>query len=594
MKYAISLILILLLTSLSLFARNYTVSTNKLNVRQQASVQGKSLGVLEKGDTIFALSKDAEWTKIKYKDKYAYVSSKYIEKTQVNSKASNENRQSHILWIITFVLCTLFFPIAKLAGEKPESKTLLWTHAILSLIVYSSVIYIFLNYSPIVKSLLLSVKPDIKYINIICFQIILLVSFYHLKIMSKIMDHYSMRTVKLTFSIITTISITILSFIFINILIDSHKTLVGLFLILTPIVLTIMLITEVVKRKMTQPHGLLLSVAFIVSIIALIYAGLMSLSIAGIEFTLPTFLLLVLYHYKLLKIPIKLFKKIVEFIKQTVSKSYKAASEKEKEDEKMNAWMDDYIQTELDRLNAELNTEESADNSNKDLNKKKSLEKKEANKIANLKKEEKALYSAYQKLSQFINQVTSELSLNPIQFLLTPDKLLPRYKPATGKLINSELPEIWEMFVQKYPTELRGINHDASDEELLNVAETTQHENLQLAILSYLETIIELEACEIAIQEIALKKIAKEKAIQESKQKQTTTQQKPKQKPVAKPIVQKGVKARQEIVEEGKTRSESRYSVTFRNGEWLDKDGNKWKQYASGRFRPLRKLMIDN
>ncbi len=582
MKGVISLFFILLFTSLSLSATNYTVTANQLNVRRYPSAESISLGVLEKGDTILALLGNPEWTKIEYKDQHAYVSSKYLkkvevpvikEKTKENSKTSTPNTRSIILWIVTAVFCTLFFRKAQSVRENPWSPSLVRKHAILTIIVYSGVFYLFFNYFSSISSHLFPVESYVKYLNILCLQIILLVAFYNLIALRKIMNCGSSKKSKATFPIIATISIIILSYIFVLIFIDSHPKLARGFIVGPPIFLAAGLVIQIIGNDMYGSNKYILPIAFVINAISLFAAGLASSLIAGIEFTLPTFLLVLLYHYNILKVPS--FKRL----RKIVSKPDQKTIEREA------AMMRD----EMKGLVAELAASEAMDESDSKPVKEKTKEKDNANKVSGLHKEEKALYLAYVNLIQSVNQVCSVLSIKPLQLLLTLDQLRPRFTPATGELIKSELPKIWKVLVQRYPVQLEGVKHDANDDVFLGIVEETQHETLQHALCYYVETLIELEACELAIE-----KNAPEKSKQGSIQKQPTTKQKPKSKPVARPKIQKGIKARQEIISEGDVKHIGFRLLTYRNGVWIDENGALWKEYASGRFRPLRKFMIHN
>ncbi len=58
----------------------YVTAESGLNVRATPSSNGKVIGKLQHYDDIEVISIDNDWAKIKYKDKEAYVSAKFIEK----------------------------------------------------------------------------------------------------------------------------------------------------------------------------------------------------------------------------------------------------------------------------------------------------------------------------------------------------------------------------------------------------------------------------------------------------------------------------------------------------------------------------------
>ena len=62
-------------------------TTTNLTVRKSASTSSTKLGTLKKGTKVNIVAKTSSWYKIKYKDRYAYVSSKYVT---INSPESPE------------------------------------------------------------------------------------------------------------------------------------------------------------------------------------------------------------------------------------------------------------------------------------------------------------------------------------------------------------------------------------------------------------------------------------------------------------------------------------------------------------------------
>lgn len=127
------------------------------------------------------------------------------------------------------------------------------------------------------------------------------------------------------------------------------------------------------------------------------------------------------------------------------------------------------------------------------------------NKGPELDTNEKALFDAYKNFSNSIIMMASMNELPTPDFRLDTSLLIPHYKYKTGSLIASEAINGWEIMLQLHPEELQGLSPDASDEELLDFAERCEDELLQLAIISYVEILIEMEGCEIAIEERRLK-----------------------------------------------------------------------------------------
>lgn len=127
------------------------------------------------------------------------------------------------------------------------------------------------------------------------------------------------------------------------------------------------------------------------------------------------------------------------------------------------------------------------------------------NKGPELDTNEKALFDAYKNFSNSIIMMASMNELPTPDFRLDTSLLIPHYKYKTGSLIASEAINGWEIMLQLHPEELQGLSPDASDEELLDFAERCEDELLQLAIISYVEILIEMEGCELAIEERRLK-----------------------------------------------------------------------------------------
>ena len=120
--------------------------------------------------------------------------------------------------------------------------------------------------------------------------------------------------------------------------------------------------------------------------------------------------------------------------------------------------------------------------------------------IASLASEEQALFNAYTNFANAIIMMCEPAGLEIPNFSLEPEELLPRYKPFVANLINEELLMSWDILLKIYPDHLQNLNPMAGDDELLNFAEKETDELLQLAIISYVETLIEMESCDIAYE----------------------------------------------------------------------------------------------
>ncbi len=75
-----------------------SVSANTLNVRKSASTSSTKLGTLNKGDRVQIVQKQSRgWYKIRYKDSYAYIRSKYVKLS--NSNTSDRKNLNDFLFV---------------------------------------------------------------------------------------------------------------------------------------------------------------------------------------------------------------------------------------------------------------------------------------------------------------------------------------------------------------------------------------------------------------------------------------------------------------------------------------------------------------
>ncbi len=141
--------------------------------------------------------------------------------------------------------------------------------------------------------------------------------------------------------------------------------------------------------------------------------------------------------------------------------------------------------------------------------------------ISDLFEEEKRLYSA---LSSFLTSVRfcgEEAEIPVPEFNFSADDLRPRFKPKKIPLISNDILEAWDILLKAQPIRLSSLPNNPSDEQILNFAEKTSHSNLQLALISYVESLLEIEACEISynIRYAKYQKHKLEKKIYEEKEK---------------------------------------------------------------------------
>ena len=123
-----------------------------------------------------------------------------------------------------------------------------------------------------------------------------------------------------------------------------------------------------------------------------------------------------------------------------------------------------------------------------------------------LDKPEKALFKAYRNFEDALNMIAKDNNLSFRKFRLQPMDLTPHYKPSRGKIIAEDFEKGWDVLIKAYPDIVGQFSLQSTDEQLLDFAEKLQDDTLQFAIISYVESLIEMEGCEIAYKERKLKR----------------------------------------------------------------------------------------
>lgn len=123
----------------------------------------------------------------------------------------------------------------------------------------------------------------------------------------------------------------------------------------------------------------------------------------------------------------------------------------------------------------------------------------------NLYDEEKALFNAHQNFVDSINDMAEQTDQTAPSFTITAKMLYPRYKPSIGEKFALDTLKGWDVMIKAHPTRIMNIKPNAKDEELLEFAEKTTDDTLQMAVISYVEILIEIESCEIAYEKRRLK-----------------------------------------------------------------------------------------
>ena len=113
---------------------------------------------------------------------------------------------------------------------------------------------------------------------------------------------------------------------------------------------------------------------------------------------------------------------------------------------------------------------------------------------------EQKLYTAYRNFVESIEAITKEQQLSAPTFHIKAQVLYPKYTPGLGNLITIDVLQGWDLMFEAFPNDITKIKPNASDEELLDFAEQHSNENLQMAVVSYVEILFEIEGCEIAYE----------------------------------------------------------------------------------------------
>lgn len=140
-----------------------------------------------------------------------------------------------------------------------------------------------------------------------------------------------------------------------------------------------------------------------------------------------------------------------------------------------------------------------------------------------LYEEEKALFTAYKNFISAIELMSKQHSLKTPAFQITAEYLQPRYKPTVSKFFIEDTLKGWDIMLAAHKDSLLNLQPNASDDDLLNFAEKATDETLQLAVISYVEILIEMEGCEIAYEDRrvrAKKRMIERKIIEEHEARQ--------------------------------------------------------------------------
>lgn len=145
-----------------------------------------------------------------------------------------------------------------------------------------------------------------------------------------------------------------------------------------------------------------------------------------------------------------------------------------------------------------------------------------------LYKEESLLYTAYKNFRQGVIDCATAAELDIPKFVFKAKDLYPRFRPSKINNLNTDVFTGWETITIAQPVRLSSLPQNPSDEQILNFAEKTTDINLQNALISYVEILIEVDGCEIAynLRKAKAKRRKIEKEIYEEHQRRKEKMQK--------------------------------------------------------------------
>lgn len=114
--------------------------------------------------------------------------------------------------------------------------------------------------------------------------------------------------------------------------------------------------------------------------------------------------------------------------------------------------------------------------------------------------EESELAQAFLNYKSSVDKLSQKHLNKPFEVEFSIDFLHPNYKPSLGKMISDDLVKGWILLSKIFPSEVGTFPTTSTDEEFLNFAEKLSDQDLQLAVISYVEILIDMESCELTYQ----------------------------------------------------------------------------------------------
>lgn len=191
------------------------------------------------------------------------------------------------------------------------------------------------------------------------------------------------------------------------------------------------------------------------------------------------------------------------------------------------ALLDDFINKQLvDIDDVLINIDEKAENSNNvNVNNVSSVNKEndvpnQDTKFSLLAQEEQQLFTAYKGFINSVKKCAANKNIDVHNFSFSEQELLPRFNPRRMANLKNDISLCWDLILKAEGDILKDLPLAVSDEEILNFAEKINAPDLQMSLISYVETLIEIENCETAynIRKVKYQKYKIEKELYEEQQ----------------------------------------------------------------------------
>ena len=112
--------------------------------------------------------------------------------------------------------------------------------------------------------------------------------------------------------------------------------------------------------------------------------------------------------------------------------------------------------------------------------------------------DESELAQAFVNYSSSINNLTKARLQQEFLPKFKIEMLYPNYKPSTGLILSDDVVDGWLLLSKMFPQDVGTFPMKSTDEQFLNFAEKLKDQDLQLAVISYVEIMIDMEACELS------------------------------------------------------------------------------------------------